>query len=355
MVSKITKRKDGLFQASYYVNTSEFGKKRQFVYGKTKQEAKEKRDLAISNNLLGNPLVASNLTVTTYLQKWVKEAKRLQPTTRSNYTGVIKKHIIPYIGSKRLSTLDTQTIQQLINQLTKDGRSIRTTQIVRNLLSRALREAEVRNLVKPNLVKNVQLETYRPKERTVWTKEECDVFLKAIKGHKYELFFTLYVTYGLRRGEAIPITWDDIDFDQEIIRINKQYTIAGNEPILTTPKAGSTRALPMLPHIRSLLEKLNTSPNKNSLVVSDNDKLINPRSINYEFSRIIKENNLPVVVLHSLRHFAATMFKQCNFTIKEAQEILGHKNPLTTLQFYQHSSVEEKREALQKYTKTMNF
>ena len=355
MVSKITERKDGLFQSPYYVNTS-FGKKRQFAYGKTRQEAKRKRDLAISNNLLGNPLITSQLTVKVYLENWINEAKRLQPTTRSNYAGVIKKHILPYIGNKRLSILDTQSIQQLINQLTRDGRSVRTTQIVRNLLSRAFREAEANNLVKPNLVKNVQLETYRPKKRAVWTKEDCDRFLQAIKGNKYELFFTMYVTYGLRRGEVIPITWDDIDFNQGIIHINKQFTIAGKQLILTTPKTESSiRDLPILPHINALLNEISANSDKHGLVISDNGEFINPRSINYEFSRIIKENDLPVVVLHSLRHFAATMFKQCNFTIKEAQEILGHKNALTTLQFYQHSSVEEKRDALQKYAKTMNF
>lgn len=355
MASKITKRKDGLFQASYYVNTSIFGKKRQFVYGKTKEEVKQKRDFAISNNVLGHPLIKSKLTLDEYLMDWVQHAKRLSETTRSGYRYTIKKHIIPYIGNKKLSCLDTQILQQLINQLMEHGCSVRITQIVRSILSRALREAEPMHLVAPNIVKNVQLELYRPKKQEIWTKEDGERFIQVIKGHKYEFFFSLYITYGLRRGEAIPLTWEDIDFKQGIIHINKQYTIADNKFILTSPKTESSiRDLPILPHIKKILEELPAIA-RHGLIVSNDGKLINPRSIRHEFERLVKDNHLPPVTLHSLRHFAATGFKNNKFSIKDAQEILGHSTPLTTLQFYQHSSNEDKRNALSRYAKSMNF
>ena len=352
---KITKRKDGLYQADYYVNTIEFGKKRQFVYGKTEEIVREKLRLAIINSSSGCPVLTTNLTVEKYMLDWVKHAKRLSDTTRCNYTSAIKTHILPYIGTKRLSSLNVQTIQQLINCLMKNGKSVRTTQIVRNILSRALREAEPSHLVTPNIVKYVQLEKCRPKKREIWSLENCILFLNSIQGHKYELFFTLYITYGLRRGEVIPLTWEDIDFELGIIHINKQYTIAGKDFILTTPKTDSSiRDLPLLPHIKSLLDRLVTD-SKRGPIIEENGKLINPRSINYEFNKLIKENSLPKVTLHSLRHFAATGLKDAGLPVKEVQEVLGHSNPKTTLQFYQHGSEHIKQNGLENYSKILNF
>lgn len=167
----------------------------------------------------------------------------------------------------------------------------------------------------------------------------------------------MYMTYGLRRGETIPLTWEDIDFDNKTIRINKQYTYYGRKLVVCPPKTNSSiRTLPMLPHIEAtLLEIKAKNLRPSSLIISNNGELIKPTSINYEFQRIIEQNHLTKVVLHSLRHFVATMLKNSNVTIKDAQMILGHSSPLTTMQIYQHSDTESKRKALTQYAEKMQF
>lgn len=346
------------YQARYMVTLSDGTRKRQAVYGKTYEEAKERYDRVVAENILGTPLQTSNTTLEQYLIMWVESAKKIRGNTREGYKGEIRKYIIPNIGKVKLSCLTTQKVQNMINKVQREGASVRTTQILRNILSKALKPAEAQGLVRQNIIHYVELDTYKPKERKVWTEEEGKAFLDTIRNHKYRLFFLMYMTYGLRRGEPIPLTWEDIDFNQKTISINKQYTYQGRKLVVCPPKTDkSIRILPLLPHIEEELLRIkgNSNPPESSLIIADSKELIKPSSINYEFEKIIKQNNLSPVVLHSLRHFVATMLGNYNVAPKDAQMILGHSTPLITMQFYQHSNTESKREALSTYAEKMQF
>lgn len=347
-----------LYMARYMITMPDGTRRRQCVYSRTKKGAKEKYDKAVAEAIMGDPIRTSNLTVEQYLNHWIESAKKIRESTRSGYRGEIRKFINPNIGKIKLSRLTTMHIQNMVNKVQEEGASVRTTYILRNILSKALKLAEAQNLVKRDIVKYVELDTYRPKEQIVWSEEEGQTFLEAIKGHKYQLFFTLYMTYGLRRGEAIPITWGDIDFENKTICINKQYTYHGRQLVVVPPKTNkSVRILPLLPHIETILLNIKgeQEPPGDSLIISVDGELVKPSSIEYEFERITKQNHLTKVVLHSLRHFVATQLKNANVTIKDVQEILGHSSPLTTMQFYQHSNIESKSKALKKYAEKMHF
>lgn len=344
--------------ARYMVTLPNGNRKRQAVYGKTIEEVKEKYNKAVAEAIVGNPIQTSTITVERYLCDWVESVKKIRESTRSGYRGEIRKYIVPNIGKVKLSCLTTTHIQRMIDKVQREGASVRTTYILRNILSKALKPAEAQNLVKRDIVKYVELDSYAPKEREVWSEEEGQIFLDAIKGHKYQLFFMLYMTYGLRRGEAIPLTWGDIDFENKTICINKQYTYHGDNLVICPTKTKkSVRILPLLPHVEAVLMNIKgeQEPPEDSLIISVGDKPIKPTSIQYEFERLIEQNHLTKVVLHSLRHFVATQLKNANVTIKDAQEILGHSSPLTTIKFYQHSNIESKSKALAKYAQKMHF
>lgn len=346
------------YQARYMVTLPNGTRRRQAVYGKTLDEARAKYDKAVAEAIIGSPIQTSNTTVEQYLNYWVESVKKIRESTRSGYRGEIRKYIIPNIGKIKLSCLTTNYVQKMIDKIQGEGASVRTTYIIRNILSKAFKPAEAQNLVKRDIIRYVELDTYRPKERAIWSEEEGQVFLEAIRGHKYQLFFTLYMTYGLRRGEAIPITWGDIDFENKTICIDKQYTYHGRQLVIAPPKTNkSVRILPLLPHIETILLNIKGEQElpKDSLIISVDGELVKPSSIEYEFERIVKQNHLTKVALHSIRHFVTTQLKNVGVTIKDAQEILGHSSPLTTMQFYQHSDIESKSKALTKYAEKMHF
>lgn len=340
---------------SYYVTLADGTRKRQFVYGLTCEEVREKYARAVTDAYNGRPVIRSKITLEQFLNKWIIDARKIRESTRANYWGEINKHIIPKIGSIRLANLKTSNIQNMMDTLINEGVSPRTTCILKNILSKALKQAEMENLVRPNILKYVELETYRPKKRVIWHRDDAKKFSEAIRENKYYFFFLMYITYGLRRGEAIAIKWSDIDFEKGVIHIQRQYTLVGGKPEVCDLKtSNSVRDLPILPHIEKLLKEMR-SEEADGYVLVDDEEPINPVSVNYEFDKIIKDSNLPKVTLHSLRHFAATSLKNAGVTIKEAQEILGHSTPLTTMQYYQHSSIEDKRNALTKYAENMSF
>ena len=364
-VNKKSKRKyvsyhqaSGLYQARYTIKNPDGSTKRQAVYGKTPEEARDKRDKAIAEAKLGTPLRTSNLTVEEYLNHWISTVPKIRQSTRYNYAGEIRKHIVPIIGHIKLSSLSIDQVQAMMSKLQASGVSVRTTYIIKSIMSKALKRAEAENRVRKDIMKYIELDTYKPKEREIWTQDEAQRFLDITKNHKYHFLFLLYMTYGLRKGEAIPLTWDDVDLEKGVIHINKQYTYQGRETEVCPPKTSeSVRDLPIVPHIEQELLRLKSQINGHGskLLVSNNGEYVNPSSIDYEFKKIIRKNNLRKVALHSLRHFVATMLKDEGATIKDAQKILGHSSPLTTMKYYQHSSIDNMKNALSKCSASMHF
>lgn len=349
------RRKNGLYQANYWINLPDGSKKREAVYDRDKKELRKKWEKAVALNITGEVINKSNLTVATYLTNWLETSPNLKILTKRGYQSNINCHIIPRIGNIKLSSLTTIRVQQMINDIMKSGNSARTAQLVKAIMSSALKQAEAQKLIQPNIMKYIQIPKHEPKVREIWDKENADKFMQAIKGERYRFFYEMYLTYGLRRGEAIALKWEDIDFNEKVIHIRRECINLKGGPIIDTLKTKtSKRDLPMLPHIEALLKSLPYN-DAESFIISNDNEPINPDSVSRRFKVIIKNAGLPNVVLHSLRHFAATTLKEAGVNIKDTQEIMGHSTPITTLKYYQHAHMEAKREAMLKYMNYVGF
>ena len=348
------KRKDGLYMAYYWINLLDGSKKRKAVYDRDKKALREKWRNVVADNIKNAAVDSQSLTVASYLMDWVENTVGIKETTRKGYGSVITNHIIPRIGKIRLSSLTTARIQGMIREIVKDGNSVRTTQFVKIILSQVLEIAEDENLVRPNLMRHVKLESYTPEERKVWNLNEGRKFREIIEGEKYQFFYEMYITYGLRRGEAIALKWKDIDFKEKVIHIKREAIVDKGGPIISTLKTeDSERDLPLIPCIAKLLNNMRSINQKpDDYILSNEGKLISPDSVSRRFRVIVRNAGLPDVVLHSLRHFVATTLKNAGVEPTDAQKILGHSTPATTMKFYQHSHMEDKRRA---YDKFMDF
>lgn len=354
-LGSIIHRKDGRYSFKYMVTLPDGTRKRQEVYSRSLEEIKNIRAKELAAMYNGKPICHNGIKLSDYLADWIKIAPRLADSTRSNYWGTLTKHVLPYIGNVYLSSLTTKHISDIISIHFHNGGSVRVAYIIKNTLSSALRTAKSNGMVVDNVARYVELPEYRPKKKKILSQNEMEKFQKAIKHNKYYFFFEMYLTYGTRRGEALPLEWSDIDFEKKIIHITKQYTKVGKEyKVCPTKTRNSERELPLLPHIEQILKGLPNFSTSGPIITQDGE-LVKPSSINYEFNRIIKENNLTKVTLHSLRHFTATAFKRENISIKDAQMILGHSSPLTTMTWYQESTLEDKAKALEIHASTMKF
>ena len=160
------------------------------------------------------------------------------------------------------------------------------------------------------------------------------------KKDKYRgIILCLYT--GLRIGELLALTWNDIDFEKSILSITKTCH-DGNENgehirIIDTPKTeNSMRQIPLSKTLVKMLKEIKKK-SKCEFVIADGEKPVFIRSYQRMFELFLKELKLPHKGFHSLRHTFATRALECGMDVKSLSEILGHKNAMITLNRYAHS------------------
>ncbi|MDL2235790.1 site-specific integrase [Christensenellaceae bacterium OttesenSCG-928-L17] len=354
----ITYRKsDGRYEAKLWITAKDGTKARKTVYGKTRQDVKEKlRDLK-AKDLAGRFMTSKEQRLETFFSEWLPKAPKINEATRIKYATTVRKYLNPHLGKIKLSDLTTAQIQQMMDSHIEQGVGTRTLQINRCTLSSALSYAKARGLVKENVVKGVILPEYRPEEKEFWSKEQTQKFRETAKEvSKLYPIYELYMTYGLRRGEALGLCWEHIDFEQGFIKICQQLTYVGKEvKICPTKTKNSERQLPITKNVKDILEKIKPKNASGLVFKLDNGDWIKPSVLQYDFEKTIKAAKLPYRTLHSLRHFVATGFERLKVSLKDAQKILGHADISTTINYYQHSTFETKKEALERYSDSMQF
>ncbi|MDJ1372665.1 tyrosine-type recombinase/integrase [Gulosibacter molinativorax] len=359
----IYQRKDGRFGASATVTTLTGKRKRVHAYAKTAAEARRKLTLMLSREDSGILSPDSPWTVGRYLNYWIKEVVPVvnRPLTAERYETLVRRYLVPQLGSLPLATLGVRDVQVHLDTLTQQGVSPRVVQQVRTTLSSALTRAQREELVQRNVARLTLKPKWERKEITPWTVEQLTTFLNATEGHMWHGAFLMLANYGLRRGEVLGLGWEHIDFDAGVIRIRQQLQrVNGTLRLGDVKTSAGRRDLPLLPPIRAELLALRAkaphsashgpveaSSGLSSLVFrGKTGQPVDPHGLTRTFLRISKQVGLPRITVHHLRHTTATLLKNLGVPPRDAQLILGHSSVLTTQQLYQHGDLTAQRDAL---------
>ncbi len=175
------------------------------------------------------------------------------------------------------------------------------------------------------------------------------------KDKMFGIVLCLYT--GLRIGELLALTWDDIDFSKGHLSVTKTC-YDGNDGknhirILDEPKTvNSRRVIPLpkqiLPHLKKLKKR-----SLCNFVIADGDKPVFVRSYQRTFELLLKKLDISHKDFHSLRHTFATRALECGMDVKTLSEILGHKNATITLNRYAHSLLEHKQDMMNRLGKLL--
>ena len=167
----------------------------------------------------------------------------------------------------------------------------------------------------------------------------------------------LLITTGLRRGELLGLQWKDIDFEGHTIEIKRNITYTPESGlVIDTPKTeNSERMIPLLPSLAKLLKEYKREMYPFSKAAAfvfpskDSDTIPrDPNAITRKVKCFMKKHNLPDMSPHDLRHSCATLLLSNGADIKSVQEILGHTDASTTLNFYVRTDLEQMKEATNK-------
>lgn len=356
-------RADGRYEGAVTLPTSNGRTKRVRVYGKTRQEAHNKLLQMIEESRRGTLIFDQARKVDEYLDFWL-EREKSRPLTRKRHEVVVRRHIKPGLGHYRLDGLTVRVVQNFLDDLHADGRSVATVHQIRKVLSAALTYAMRQEMITRNVARLVELPRYKSREAAHWTPDEIIEFLDAASPDPLYPAFVLLTLYGLRRGEVVGIRWRDVDFDRGVLHIRQQVQrINGqleqvdlktdsserDEPLLTKAREALLRQREIQAETRAAAgEGWQGTGDENELVFTTRTgRPLESRNLARSFMRICEQRGLRRITIHGLRHSNATTQKSLQVHSRDIQAILGHGDVRTT-GIYEHVDLNSKRSALLK-------
>lgn len=345
----------------------ESGKKIQKNMGsfEKKRDASKKLN-EIKDSIYSDKLVIpSALNVESFILDFIEKHKiNISITTYNNYMRICKKYIIPLLGSYKLDEIRPIHIQNYIDDLAV----VLTPQTIKvhiNILNLAFKKAYRLRLIKENIIECVEVPKSRKFKNNIYNKEDMIKLLSKCKNTDMELYIYLASGLGLRISEILGLTWDNINFANSTITINK-ITIRNNGLVsLKSPKTESSERTITCPkeimimlkdHKRLQLENKLKGKIKNTmnlLFFDKNEQPIAQDVLSKKFNKFLLKNNLEHIRFHDLRHSHVTLLINSKVPIKVISERVGHSNINTTLNIYAHALKEMDSEASDKISQTL--
>lgn len=334
----IYQRADGVWVASVSLGTENGRRRRRTVYGRTKTEVKQKLQALLAElQTKGTIPDPTRLTVAQYLDQWAQwAAGTVRPSTMESYRVKLEKYIKPAIGHIQLDRLQPFHIQALYDQMLASGLSRRTVEYTHAILRRAMRRAVKLRLIPAAPTDGVDAPRAEHREMTVLTPDQLEKLAQALSDDPLGPLYYLAMVTGARRGELIALRWDDIDWENRTVTINRAATVVNNEIRFDAPKSRhSRRTIPLTEEAIAVLrrhriaqaeQKLRLGPlyEDHGLVFPrPNGRPQEPSQVSKHFRLILQRAGLPHVRLHDLRHTHATLMLAAGVHPRVAAERLG--------------------------------
>jgi integrase len=282
----------------------------------------------------------------------------VRPSTWASYRDVLQGRVLPRIGELRLDQVNPHHVSDLYAELLESGGrderrgaglSARTVGYTGMVLKRVLADAVKRGLIVRNPAEHVERPKVRDVEMSWWTIAEARTFLAHVEGDRLEALWKLYLTTGLRRGEALGLKWEDIDLDAGRLSVRRTLVAVEGMAKWSVPKTGASRPVVTLDpatidalraHRRRQLEErlaLGAGYRDNGIVFAAvTGDVMHPDSVSNMFDRLVKASGVRRIRLHDLRHTAATVMLEHGVPLKVVTERLGHSSTRITSDLYQH-------------------
>lgn len=360
--SKYSKRADGRYYTKVLLGYKEDGKPDyKYLYARTATELDNKLHELKAQLKNGTFVKDETITVGQWAEVWFETYTRcLSHASRVRTESIIRLHIIPIIGGMRLTRVSSAEIQNLINQEFADGKSKSHINKVYMTLHQMFEKAIIDKFMYRNPCDGVDMRKYSfsKSEAEYLTEDEISKIVFFSSTNRNGAFLVTLLYTGMRKGEIIALTWDDVDLVGGSIQINKAVEYINNRPNIKLPKTNSgIRSIPILVPLKRALEKYRKEyktiygiepkgqaplfPSKTGETMSSSAYARKWKFINKDFAQWQGDNTESVHLrAHKFRHSFATILYNAGVDVKTAQQILGHSNIKITLEIYTH--LEEK-------------
>lgn len=359
----IFKRKDGRWEARYIRGRELSGKAVYgFCYGKTYREAKEKAAQAKAGlkNRAAVRVNRDRRLLSFFCDEWLALRRgEVRESTYIKYSAMLEKHIKPKLGKYALPALDTKAVEDFKwGLLDIDGLSPKTVKDIMLVLRAVLTYTSKQF---PGLF--LPVEFHYPKidrkEMRVLSPDEQKRLVSCLLTELDECRFGILLALltGMRLGELCALRWENVSVPERTIKIcatmqrlkNMEQDAEARTRLWTgKPKSDtSCRVIPMSEEAAGLCGRMQRY-GPAAYILTGTGEPMEPRTLQYRLEKYTRECGLEDVHFHTLRHSFATRCVEVGFELKSLSEILGHANTSITLDRYIHSSLDLKRENMNK-------
>ena len=348
----LSQEKSGLYVARF---VDRYGK-RQSKRFKKLQEARQWVANSVFNDEHGNPMYPQDMTVDAWFKEWI-EAKKVSTRlgTLDTYTSYYQNSIKSEIGDKKLVDVTPLDCLKIFSKMGENGYHQGTIKHIRIILYGMFDSAKENNVIFSNPVKRSQKieigKISKPKEAL--SVDDQKKLFKNLIGHKYENQYCFAMQTGLRVGELVGLKWEDIDFKNRTLKVQRtmKYLYAEKKWRDGEPKSQASKRI--IPLTKTAIEILKRQQEKNNnlkvvpieykdYVFIDESGIIKYNSYDAALGWACKKSGVEPITMHILRHTFATRCVQLGMTPKMLQTIMGHSSINVTMDLYVHTTEEEK-------------
>ncbi len=384
MAGRIEKRGKNSYRLSCLAGYNLQGqpiKKTKTVHG-SKKDAEIELAKFVADVQNGMFIEGKSLKFSEFTEIWKRDygSKELAPSTYKRYCRMLETRLLPYFGHFYINKIKPTDIMQFYDLLSRDTQLVRkkgnngsktlkplsgkTILEHHRLLRAMLHKAIYWQLIVSNPAERVQPPKAKKPKRRYYDDEQCKILLENLTELnedqiKYKVAIILTVFTGVRLGELMGLEWNDVNFRDGIVSINRSSQYLADKGVFTkTPKTESSIREVAIPDFvisllveyklwyekqKSLYGELWTDSNR--LFVQTDGKPMHPSTISKWFVRYVAQIGLPVINFHGLRHTNATLLISQNIDVAVVAARLGHAQITTTFNFYVHPIISHNRKA----------
>lgn len=282
-------------------------------------------------------------------------------TTLSSYESIISTRLIPAFGNFELNSITRLSVQLFVNSLSDDGLSSATVIRIFTVFREMLKKAVLYDLLDSiKAIENIELPRVIKREKRCLTVDECKYLFFCLRNEPllWQAFFVTALDTGARRGELVALQWQDIDFDNSLIHIEKAaYRLKGVVGV-KEPKGRASRSVFVTKRSLNLLRSLRMAQgvlDHSAFVFSADGGMMYPTSPSRWWSNFLKKTGVPHsegMGVHILRHTCASFLLANKVPIVAVQRRLGHASMSTTF-LYLHGDLEADKRARDVFEKIL--
>lgn len=314
----------------------------------------------------GEYIDTKNLKFKDFVDDWIKRhAKRnLAKRTLQNYKEKLKNYILPYFGNDKIEDIKAMHIVMFLDELSKPGMAVSgrkeslssaTIYEIDKTLRVIFNKAVEWQVIKESPMKNLSRPKIEKREMTIYNEEDLTKLIEALyKEHVvWRIYFLTAALAGMRRGEVIALQWNNVDFDNDCIVLNKSIPFfEDGKPHLKGTKTNERERIIYMPKwYMKELKKFKKFWDEEKHAAGDkwiggNDeylyhdgfgKVYTPSQVNKMWGAIVERHDLKYIRPHDLRHTMITYLLNRGESPFNVSKRAGHSDVKITTDIYGHA------------------